>query len=848
MGFKTSKFMTGMKKSTNFKTLSVAALASIATVSTGVNAAQAADAPITPTLTDSSAYTLTNVSSQADNTITKYTYNESTGMLDKEYFRYDLSKTEYGTGTNSRYYKWVDDKMVRIEADASGNPTETPELTFKYNSTGVQWRPNNQYVYGDYVEQTGSVLDGWGSTSSPFDCKGVQANFVDNAATWGGGHGAALRAFSMAKYGDITGTFIGNHSVASGGAIYNYAQYTYDPTDAYAQIGDITGDFIGNYVNDVTGDFMNHGGGGAIFNSGIDNTNFNISIGNINGNFIRNYTTSESFDQYGGAIQNMAAEIGNITGDFVENYNSVSGSGKVAKGGAIYNGAINAAKGSTIGDIKGDFIGNYATSTNGNAYGGAIYNAFEGAPNNSISINSITGNFYNNSVTATAANGVAFGSAIYNNGHIGAIFGDFIDNTVNMGTFDSYDAAPNAGAIHNLGTIDSIKGSFAGNKTNYSYKSSGNVYSNSRATAIYNAGSIGLIDSVFYGNDILNEGTIDNLKGTLYSSSSLSNLENGTIQLAEVVLDKSSVQNSGTIQTLKGDFLESIVNNDGDIVNLEANFNDSNVENIGTINNFIGSATGYYGHYYGVVKNVGGTIDNLSVDFNANVVDDSFSYGAAIYNTSEINNITGDFTENYVSAFGKAQGGAIYNDGTVDNVTGDFTENYAQTTDAGSAQGGAIYNGRDSQIDNINSKFSGNYVKALGNGYSYGGAIYNEGAVGSITGNFTGNYAQAEGAGNASGGAVYNYDRIDSITGDFTENYAQTTGSGSAYGGAIYNDGNGAQISNVDANFIGNYAQATGTGSAYGGAVYNAYQAYYGVGSILDNDTYSNNYAKAVSG
>ena len=127
-------------------------------------------------------------------------------------------------------------------------------------------------------------------------------------------------------------------------------------------IGNLTGDFIGNYVNDTTGDFMEHGGGGAIFNSGIDNTAFNVTIGDINGNFIRNYTTSSKFNQYGGAIQNMAAEIGDINGDFIENYNSVSGDGKVAKGGAIYNGAINTKKGSQIGDITGDFVGNYAES------------------------------------------------------------------------------------------------------------------------------------------------------------------------------------------------------------------------------------------------------------------------------------------------------------------------------------------------------------------------------------------------------------------------------------------------------------------------------------------------------
>ena len=60
-------------------------------------------------------YTLTETTDMTlNNVITKYVYDEESGSLNKEYYKYDLAKTEYGSGTNARYYKWVDGKMERI--------------------------------------------------------------------------------------------------------------------------------------------------------------------------------------------------------------------------------------------------------------------------------------------------------------------------------------------------------------------------------------------------------------------------------------------------------------------------------------------------------------------------------------------------------------------------------------------------------------------------------------------------------------------------------------------------------------------------------------------------------------
>lgn len=693
-----------MRNSFKLRNLSIAALAGLASFGAGVNSAQAEETPVVQTLGEASAYTLTKLetepSSITSNVITNYVYDDVSGSLNKEYYRYDLAKTEYGSGANTRYYKWVDGVMTRIETDANGNPLETPEITVKNpNSGACMWRPNNQTVNGHwYVDQNGSTLDGWGSTSSPFKSNVINSYFIESSATGVNGqtnHGGAIRGFSMSEYTGISGTFIGNHATASGGAIYNYAQYTYNPEDAYAIIGDINADFIGNYVNDTTGDFMEHGGGGAIFNSGIDNTDFNVSIGDINGNFIRNYTTSSKFNQYGGAIQNMSAEIGNITGDFVENYNSVSASNKNAKGGAIYNGAINDKKGSTIGNITGDFVGNYAKSTTGNAYGGAIYNAYESGSSDKIKINSITGNFVGN--YAMSESGYGYGGAIYNNSIIGNISGDFIGNH----SYTTISGGAYGGAIYNArgAEIGDITGNFIGNYAHAIHQTVG-LYAD--GGAIDNYGSIGNItgnfinnESSWFGGAIYNNDVIGKLTGDFIGNKS------GDFGGA--------IYNWGTIEEIKGNFIENSLYSPkcaygGAIAN----------------ENEIGNVTGDF-------------IGNSAVSILEDVTlkNDGGAYGGAIYNFWIMGDVTGNFVGNYAksnSAVYEVYGGAIYNYdeaflGSTDEegnlvggiINSSFYNNYAVSTNS-LAKGGAVMSEDDLNIiakDGYTSVFSGNYVEDI---------------------------------------------------------------------------------------------------------------------------------------
>ena len=106
MGFKSNKYMTSMKKSKSMlKTLSVATLAGVASMGIGTNSAQANEVPITPTLGENSSYTLTQVETPTDNSITLYKY-DNTGITEAINYEVNLKQTEYGSGDSAKYYKW----------------------------------------------------------------------------------------------------------------------------------------------------------------------------------------------------------------------------------------------------------------------------------------------------------------------------------------------------------------------------------------------------------------------------------------------------------------------------------------------------------------------------------------------------------------------------------------------------------------------------------------------------------------------------------------------------------------------------------------------------------------------
>lgn len=250
----------------------------------------------------------------------------------------------------------------------------------------------------------------------------------------------------------------------------------------------------------------------------------------------------------------------------------------------------------------------------------------------------------------------------------------------------------------------------------------------------------------------------------------------------------------------------------------------------------------------GVISN-SGTIGNIIADFvensaNAVRVGDAgypTAYGAAIYNSGQIDYIEGAFIKNYATNGGGAiyniaganideivadfignssgNGGAINNGGTIGSVTGSFVGNYVTGSNSGAIANSGI-------ITNINADFIGNEANiggAIGNsgtitnitgdflgnvGIGYGGAISNTGTIDTITSNFTKNSSLADSS-VYGGGAMYNNGTVNSITGNFTENVSEQS-----LGGAIFNDTAGTIVS-LDGHFIDNSA------SGSGGAIYN---------------------------
>ena len=313
---------------------------------------------------DNSAYTLTRVETQGENTITKYEYNNETKQYEPAYYEVTLNKTEYGhlNATNSggvKYYEWT--------KDANNNYT----LTENSSSTNADIK---YFVDADRIS---------GRISSNLNGANLDNDFIGNTSYNDGG---AIFNYKSSTMGDITGDFVGNTSFV-GSAIYNSGI-----------ISDITGNFIGNSgssyvifnsgtIGDITGNFIGNSG------SVIECQGNNGTIANITGTFIGNVSE-------GGTISAYTGTIGNIDGIFIGNR----------------GGAINVYSSGDIGNIKGTFIGNSSSNI-----GGAIYHS----PSWNGHAENITGNFIGNTAKlggaiyngSTITNGIV-NSSFYNNSAI----------------------------------------------------------------------------------------------------------------------------------------------------------------------------------------------------------------------------------------------------------------------------------------------------------------------------------------------------------------------------------------------------------------------------------------------
>ena len=124
-----------------FKVLSVAALAGL--TSMGVAQAETTTTP-TPTLGENSAYTLTKVDAAGTNTITKYSYNNETGLTEAINYEVGLKQTTYGTGDASKTFN-----VNLINAPVT--------ITTNYNTNVTTKYENNNYDYGTITNPSSGI-------------------------------------------------------------------------------------------------------------------------------------------------------------------------------------------------------------------------------------------------------------------------------------------------------------------------------------------------------------------------------------------------------------------------------------------------------------------------------------------------------------------------------------------------------------------------------------------------------------------------------------------------------------------------------------------------------------------
>lgn len=544
-----------------------------------------------------SVYNLTEVSasSASDPDVIYFPVINSDNTLTDKYYRITLSSTNYGTGSLSNI----------TNINFLGNNID---ITLNYNPGDLQPRQAGGFISGQNIEGQFVDLDegqnyGGGIWIPGSIINNIEGNFFNNIARREGGaiynegtinnitgdfiansvqttslgaEGGALNIFGLVN-GSITGNFINNYAYSTNAGAMGGAIQTERETN------NIFGDFIGNYAHGTTAY------GGALSNSGGSSYYGNDArIQNLVGDFIYNYSLATTGDSYGGAIYNTG-DINYITGNFINNYTQ---STQNAKGGALYSGST-----SPIISITGNFINNKALGTNSGC-GGAIYN--------SGTINSIEGNFINNTATH-------HGGAIYNyNGTIGNITGDFYNNSVIANSY--------GGAVYTNSSLTFTDSSFINNSSYFAsaiHAPSGAITINAVNKDVifdnYNSDTAaGFVGTTFLLNANTNRTILINDKFETYSTwyNRNININSGTGANGKVILNN-KVNPLFTITMNKG------------TLSLEQNFFDNNKE----------------ANLEGLVAN-GGTID-----FSNNQAGDTLNIGTlSTANSSNITNLILDYS------------------------------------------------------------------------------------------------------------------------------------------------------------------------------------------------------------
>ncbi len=384
----------------------------------------------------------------------------------------------------------------------ANTPINKIKGNFENNHIIISYEGSNTTAYGEHARGGAIALENSSNIQQGID--GYFKNNYIEATKDGNAWGGALYIYGTKLSDEITGVIQNNHvktntGTAFGGAVALNASANIETstlksmTDNYAEStnGDAYGGALYNnssYLNgsisgDLTRNHVSAGGdahGGAIAEDGAR------AIDDIDGSVTENYATSTGKSAYGGAIYTRTSSGSRtITGNITNNYASaktdamggaiylnsaritniagnVSSNHAIATDGNAYGGAIynTGYSGSRIDSISGNVSDNYAKSTNGDAYGGAIY--IYGASGNTA----ITGNITNN--YAISSNASAYGGAIcYYNVSISPLYNKYTNNFVE-GKTNSY-----GGAIYAVNGGININNDLTGN---YANSTEGNAY------------------------------------------------------------------------------------------------------------------------------------------------------------------------------------------------------------------------------------------------------------------------------------------------------------------------------------------------------------------------------------
>lgn len=381
----------------------------------------------------------------------------------------------------------------------------------------------------------------------------IGGNFINNyaRANYSGAYGGAIANFEGPEISWIRSNFIGNYArgnYAEGGAVSNY----YDTT-----------------INKVEGKFIQNESVASIYNAygGAVSNSYNSNIAELDGTYDGNKAVAENKEAYGGAVSNFGGgNIGKVNGVFVRNL----AKGDYAEGGAISNdsqstigeikaefaenktegkgddafgGAISNANGAEIDNIEATFLNNAVSSDDGGASGGALSNSF-GAKIGTVKGGQDSYDFKENQ--ASSQNGDAFGGAVYNGGEITQINGVSFERNAAL----SENGKAYGGAIHNEGKIEKISGKVTGNEA-VSEKA------DAFGGAIYNDGEIGEINNAEFHHNRVTGG--ENSKGgAIYTKADLFlNADGGKIEFS----GNSVNGKSSSIYTHQADLKTSATNN-----------------------------------------------------------------------------------------------------------------------------------------------------------------------------------------------------------------------------------------------------------------------------------------------